>query len=73
MNVLLVICLFQFLFDLATIQASDPTIEEEEIRGRAFIELLNEKTAKRNNKEALAGWDYASNISEENLKKQVKT
>lgn len=53
------------------VTASDPAVEEEEIQARAYIQLLNEKTAKRANRVAQASWNYASNITEENLKAQV--
>ncbi|KAF2896394.1 hypothetical protein ILUMI_09783 [Ignelater luminosus] len=54
------------------VKASDPAIEEEEIRARAYIQLLNEKTAKRANEASIANWNYASNITDENLKKQLE-
>lgn len=53
------------------VKASDPAIEEEEIRARAYMQLLNEKAGKRANEVSIASWNYASNITDENLKKQV--
>lgn len=52
---------------------SDPALEEEEIQARAYIQLLNDKTARRANRVTIASWNYASNITEENLKVQVST
>lgn len=44
---------------------------EEEKRAREFLEKLNERSATRNNRVALVNWAYASNITDENLQKQV--
>lgn len=45
--------------------------ENEEKKAREFLEKLNERCAKRNNRVALANWAYASNITDENLQNQV--
>lgn len=45
--------------------------KDEEKRARLFLEGLNDRTAKRNNRVAHANWAYASNITDENLQKQV--
>lgn len=51
--------------------ATDPAIEEEEIRARAYLQQLNQKEAERANKLELANWAYDSNITDENLQNQV--
>ncbi|KAB0790846.1 hypothetical protein PPYR_14878 [Photinus pyralis] len=62
------VCLVSFIFAAV---AKDPSLEDEEIRARAYVKLLNDKIALRNNRETLAAWKYASNITEENLKEQL--
>ncbi|KAF5283057.1 hypothetical protein FQR65_LT14074 [Abscondita terminalis] len=52
--------------------SADPEIESEEIRARAFLEILNEKTWKRNYKGSIASWNYASNITDFNMKEQIR-
>ncbi|KAF5275953.1 hypothetical protein FQA39_LY00749 [Lamprigera yunnana] len=54
------------------VRGSDPAIEEEEVRARDYLAILNEKTATRFNKETLAAWKYASNITDPNLNEQLK-
>lgn len=51
--------------------ATDPNIELEELKGRDFLLLLNKKSSENYNKETLADWGYASNITEANLQNQV--
>lgn len=50
---------------------TDPDIELEELKGRDFLLLLNKKSSENYNKETLADWGYASNITEANLQNQV--
>jgi hypothetical protein len=50
---------------------TNPEIEEEELRARDFIQLLNKKTEEQNNRLTLAHWAYASNITDANLQHQV--
>ncbi|KAK4882077.1 hypothetical protein RN001_005396 [Aquatica leii] len=57
---------------LSKVYGSDPAIEEEEARARAFLKILNEKTWTRNNKGTIAAWNYASNITDYNLKEQIR-
>lgn len=64
-----VIVWFVFIFGVAF--ATDPDIELEELRGRDFLLLLNKKASENYNKETLADWGYASNITEANLQNQV--
>ncbi|KAB0793117.1 hypothetical protein PPYR_12737 [Photinus pyralis] len=65
--------LFLYLVSFITLSvAADPPLEDEETRGKAYIKLLNEKTATRFNRETLASWKYDSNITEQNLEEQLK-
>jgi peptidyl-dipeptidase A len=50
---------------------TNPEIEEEELRARDFIQLLNKKTEEQNNRLTLAHWAYASNITDANLQHQL--
>ncbi|XP_044767117.1 angiotensin-converting enzyme-like [Coccinella septempunctata] len=43
----------------------------EERKGRRFIEIINEASAKDENKLQIAEWNYASNLTDENLKKKL--
>lgn len=45
--------------------------KDEEKRAKEFLKGLNERTAKRHNRIALANWAYASNITDQNLQNQV--
>lgn len=51
--------------------ATDPAIEEEEIRARAYLQQLNLREAESANRVELANWAYDSNITDENLQNQV--
>ncbi|KAK5649892.1 hypothetical protein RI129_000921 [Pyrocoelia pectoralis] len=63
------VCLLSFIF---VTLATDPSLEDEEIRAKAYMKLLNDKIAVRNNRETIAAWSYASNITEENLQEQLQ-
>lgn len=59
------------LFAIALCAATDLDLKDEEQKAKEFLEKLNDRTAKRNNRVALANWAYASNISDANLQQQV--
>ncbi|XP_025834025.1 angiotensin-converting enzyme [Agrilus planipennis] len=52
--------------------SSDPEIEEEELRARTFMQIIDSRDATLSNKVTLASWAYASNLTEENLQYQLK-
>lgn len=56
---------------VVAVRCSDPAIEDEEIRARAYLQLLNQRSAERANRVELANWAYDSNITDENLDNQV--
>lgn len=62
------VVLFAILVGVISTEADS---KEEEKRAREFLEKLNERTAKRNNRVALAKWAYATNITDANLQQQV--
>ena len=64
--------LFLVLFYLHHASSTDPEIEAEEIRARDFLQFLNKKNEEHNNKQSLAHWAYASNITDANLQNQVR-
>lgn len=65
---------FFMIVILGTISScSDPAIEEEEIRARAYLQQLNHREAERANRVELANWAYDSNITDENLQNQVSS
>lgn len=56
-----------------TVLCTDPEIEDEEIRARDYLQLLNQKTQEQENRLALAEWAYASNLTEANLRNKVSS
>lgn len=56
---------------LGSASSTDPAIEEEEIRARAYLQQLNQRAAERANRVEVANWAYDSNITDENLQNQV--
>lgn len=65
-------CVVVVLFAiLVGVISTETDSKEEEKRARDFLEKLNERTAKRNNRVALAKWAYATNITDANLQEQV--
>lgn len=51
-------------------KAVDQSIEEEEIRAQVYLNELNDVLNERKNAESTAQWDYESNITDHNEKKQ---
>ncbi|XP_008198828.3 angiotensin-converting enzyme-like [Tribolium castaneum] len=51
--------------------ATDPEIEDEELRARDFLQFLNKKNEESSNRLVLAEWAYASNITEQNLQNKL--
>lgn len=56
----------------ANVLGKDPNIEEQELEAREFLRALNKKTEENVNRVVVANWAYASNLTEANLKAQVK-
>lgn len=61
----------RFLLLCVVCYCSDPALEDEEIRARAYMQLLNKKSAEDANLLALASWNYQSNITEYNFQNYV--
>lgn len=66
-------CFFHFPFEqtLSYNNAVDQNIEEEEIRAQVLVNELNDEFVRRRSLEATAGWNHATNITDENEK--IKT
>ncbi|KAL3276706.1 hypothetical protein HHI36_012076 [Cryptolaemus montrouzieri] len=65
---LLLLVVFCFL----TCSCSDPEIEEEEINARAFMDILNAETGEDINLLSNLEWDYATNLTDANLKRKTQ-
>ncbi|KAL1500872.1 hypothetical protein ABEB36_006297 [Hypothenemus hampei] len=52
--------------------AKDASIEEEEYEARNFLVLLNRQNEQDAHRASLAQWQYAANLTEENLKNQLE-
>jgi len=63
--------LFYLTISYPSTLTKDVSIEEEEYEARNFLILLNRESEKDANRAALANWNYASNLTEENLKAQL--
>ncbi|CAH1112358.1 unnamed protein product [Psylliodes chrysocephalus] len=60
------------IYFLVTAQAKDPNIEEEELQAYNYMLSINDKMEKYLNKKVLSDWAYASNLTQENLNKNIK-
>ncbi|KAK5649891.1 hypothetical protein RI129_000920 [Pyrocoelia pectoralis] len=70
---LLKICICILPFTLVSeVVSKDPPLEDEEIRARAYIKLVNDRMALRYNRETIASWKYASNITAKNLNEHLQ-
>jgi hypothetical protein len=71
--------LFLLLATVIAVSVSgfDPDLEmeqipDEEARARIYLDYLDKEFSKWATKSSLAEWDYASNITDENLKNKVR-
>jgi hypothetical protein len=72
---------WQFLVILATVSivavsefeshGEELRIQDEEAKARKYLEFIENEFTKGANQASLVRWAYESNITEENLKKQV--
>jgi hypothetical protein len=65
-----------FTTSILTVSGLDPDLEmdqipDDEARARIYLDYLDKEFSKRSTQSALAEWEYASNITEENLKNKV--
>lgn len=63
---------FLFFFLINAICCSNPEIEEEELRARDFLRILDKESSEDSYDVQIAEWAYMTNLTEVNLRKKIE-